>query len=283
MNNECNVTCYKIYEHIESCNQHRPQKAWMLAQSVFFQSLSHDEHLTLLTYSAYGEEIDQHCTRQSDTHRLTDIGYYKRTADWYVATIDSLQYLMFQPQICKVFGYSTTLSPEDIKRISFDMQTWDIQRWHRVFEVYMQDIQRLFLKAPPLQYPMTSFRGEPNTAPQMLKARTRINLLSSSLDASVAAFWAHEPGLLYKTLPVGTIYKITWPVGTRLIFALGSLDDTAQMELYAHNTLLQESAATEPHEGVCVTWERTIPSPGVPLGTIHATYKFCDLEADAFE
>ena len=204
MNNECNVTCYKIYEHIESCNQHRPQKAWMLAQSVFFQSLSHDEHLTLLTYSAYGEEINQHCTRQCDTHRLTDIGYYKRTADWYVATIDSLQYLMFQPQICEVFGYSTTLSPEDIKRISFDMQTWDIQRWHRVFEVYMEDIQKLFLKAPPLLYPMTSFKGEPNTTPQLPK-------------------------------------------------------------------------------GVCVTWERTIPSPGLPFCTTYATYKFCDLEADAFE
>jgi len=285
MGHEENVACYKIYDHVESRNRYCPLEAWMVSQSIFFQSLSNDEHLTLLTHTTYGEEIANFFTQTTGAHDLNKIEYYNRSAQFYVETIDSLQYLMFQPQICKVFGYSKNLSADDIKRISFEMTTWGTLQWQSVLEMYMEDMQKLFLKAPPLLHPMTSYRGESRSTNirNPLAVHTRINMLSSSLDASVAALQAHEPLTHYKTFQIGTIYKITWPVGTRLIFALGSLTDTTKMELYAHNVVLQSVAATEPPEGVCVTWERTKSDLHSPVGTIPVTYKFSDLEAGAHE
>jgi len=279
------VACYKIYEHIESRNQYCPSDAWMVSQSIFFQSLSKDEHLTLLTHSTYGEELANMFTQIHSAQDFEKMHCYKRSADWYVLSIDSLQYLMFQTQICRVFGYSRNLSAEDIKRISFEMTTWGAPQWQRVLDMYMGNMQKLFLKAPPLLHPMTSYRGESRSATlrSPLAVHTRINMMCSSLDASVAALHAHEPLLSYKTQEVGTIHKITWPVGTRLIFALGSLADTNRMELYAHNVVLLCVAATEPPEGVCVTWERTKPSLGFPNGTVPVVYKFFDLEAGAQE
>ena len=274
---DINVAIYKIYDFIESANQHPAHGSWLEEQASFYQSLSNDEHLSILTYAYHGDEIINEYLQYGTINR----GKQKRAPSWYCHAIDSYHYVLFQPQMHRL--YPDLFIPDDCKRIgghlphgkcscsnfpnmkniTAAMSKWKSEKWRPLIELYMEDMRVLYAKAPRLRFPMTTYRGEKQEYKfphlRQSSARDCKRIISTSLDASVAAFFSHahkNDEEMY--LPPGTIYKITWPVGAQLIVTLGSNPncDMMESEVRAFQPLFHVPHDAAPDEKICVPYMR---------------------------
>jgi GNAT superfamily N-acetyltransferase len=268
---------YKIYDFIESTNKYPAHAEWFEQQARFYQSLSNDEHLSLLTYAYHGDEIINEYMQYS----TINCGKNKRTPSWYYYAIDSYNYVLFQPQICRIHpdlfipddckrigghipnGKCTCSNFPNMKNITIAISKWKSEKWKPVLEVYMEDMRVLFAKAPRLRFPITTYRGEKQDYKfphlRQSSARNCKRIISTSLDASVAAFFSHShknDEEMY--LPPGTIYKIVWPVGSQLIVTLGSNPnhDIMESEVRAFQPLFHVPQDAPSDEKICVPYMR---------------------------
>jgi len=137
-------------------------------------------------YMQYGTVHDATCSRLRD-----------RKAQWYCHSIDSFQYILFQPQLRKVYGDAFTVrDADDVQRIAGLLRTWDTTLWAPVMDQHLRDLSALYERAPALQSPMTTYRGQQRA--HLFgdlcgaQSNTERRVISSSLDASVAAFFAYD-------------------------------------------------------------------------------------------
>ena len=228
VNDDESIAMYKISDYLMSQNKFPFRDDWMQEQATFFLSLSHEEHITILTYSYRGDQMVNRYMQFGTVHNAASVNMKDRTSDWYCNTFDAFQYLLFQTQLSKVYGESFTVRcVDDVYRIAKILRTWHTNMWTPVMEQYISDLRDLYARAPALKFPMISYRGEQSGHIYGDLSKTESNtekrIISSSLDPSVAAFFTYVLKSYDKyNIGPGSIYTITWPVGTKLILTLGS-------------------------------------------------------------
>jgi len=190
------------------------KEEWLHAQAAFFCGLSTDEHLTILTYSYRGDQMINRFMQFGTVHGASCSRVEDRLAQWYCHSIDNFQYILFQPQLRKVYGEEFAVrDAADVRRIACLLRTWDMPTWKPVMQQYMRDLRDLFHRAPSLRFPMTTYRGEQHAHKYgylcSAEANTENRVISSSLDASVGALFAQPmDGYAWRQTP-GMIYAIT--------------------------------------------------------------------------
>jgi len=271
------IPIYKIYDFIESTNEHMARASWLDEQAAFYQTLSTDDHISILTFSYHGDEIINEYLERG----TVNCEKQKRAPSWYCHAIDGYNYVLFQPQVfrmhpdlfipdgCKRIGghlpdgRCSCSNMPNMKKITTTMCRWKLQDWKPVIELYMEDMRLLYARAPRLRVPMTTYRGERHNYkfPHLRhsSARDCKRIISTSLDASVAAFFSHS----HKTeddmyLPPGVIYKITWPAGSQLLVTLGSNPnyDIMESEVRAFRPLFTVPQNVPPDEHIYVPYLR---------------------------
>ena len=191
------IGLYKISDYLQARNTCPCTQEWMHAQAEFFASLSTDDHLTILTYSYRGDQMLNRYMQYGTVHDATCSRLQDRKAQWYCHSIDSFQYILFQPQLRKVYGDAFTVrDAADVQRIALLLRTWDTTMWAPVMDQHLRDLGALYERAPPLQSPMMTYRGQQRA--HLFgdlcgaQSNTESRVISSSLDASVAAFFAYD-------------------------------------------------------------------------------------------
>ena len=281
-------SAYQIYDYLESHNEHPPQQQWLDAQAAFFSSLSDDDHLTLLTYSYRGDQmVNRYILDNARVHGPGSKNPVDRSAGWYLNSIDDFDFLLFQPQLRKVYGCEFHVkTPADMSRIAEILRTWEIAQWKPVLDMYIADMRDLIARAPALQQPMTTYRGEQRShifGNLDSSGKPVKRMMSFSLDASVAAFFARKYKHMHADGPFdeqpGAIYKIIWRKGSKLIFTVGSntTTDIIEMEVRAMEPRFSAAQCPLPHD-VSVRFYPRHKNAHVEK---KETYKIITLEADA--
>jgi len=269
MDNETMAVC-KISDYLMSQNKCPFTDEWTQEQAAFYLSLSEEEHITILTYSFRGDQMANRFMQYGTVHGAHCIRVEDREAQWYCHTIDAFQYILFQTQLRKVYGEEFTVrNAADVNRITNIIRTWHTDIWTPVMEQYVRDLHDLYDRAPALKFPMVSYRGEQaghiyGTLSEP-SSNTQNRIISSSLDPSIAAQFAYEMKNPDKYLVgPGTIYTITWPVGTKLMLTQGSNPTSDIMEA--------EVRALHPRFRVCGSGLYGADSSGITTQNITVDY-----------
>eukprot|EP00961_Rhodomonas_salina_P197574 2666144-Rhodomonas_salina.1 len=91
---------FEFYSKVEPANEHRFSTDWLADQASFFQTLTDDDLLTLMTYSYRGDQMINDFLMFGRPKNL-DLQVHQRVAGWYLSGPigGHGDYVLFEPQI----------------------------------------------------------------------------------------------------------------------------------------------------------------------------------------
>ena len=236
---------YELFELLEPLNPHPFTPAWNAAQVDFFKTLSDEDTEMLTVYSYRGDQMTNNQLVYGYPRTL-DLPASERSASWFTPSSTVWgRTLLFETQVRRYLaehqppGQPVPAANADLAAVVLQ---WGRDEWGAVLDDYLHDMFSLFKRAPRLTEPLTLYRGARKThagRPVMFRPLaetigTKFN--SFTLDCSVASFFARDYLLPPDADPpseYGTVYRVTFPVGTPLLFTTGCnfTSDVVEMEV----------------------------------------------------
>lgn len=220
-----NAFDWAAYALLEPANKHRFTPEWLDEQIEFMRGMSDADIHTLLNYMAGGDMLVNCHTLYQAALVPTDSPFGARMpkAHWYLQHVwGGNEHLLFEGQLRRTLGIEGSK-----QKLAHELASLDKEKMDMVLDTFIEDMRLLFQRAPVLRQPMTVYRGEAalhEHIPYKNLPLARVStsrFLSCSLDASSACKFARDHTVERGLKSVGTLYRITLPVGTPVIFSAG--------------------------------------------------------------